>query len=118
MNSILNPLERNELEKAMLGRGVDYEIIQLIMQDFDARIKHMYSCIFTNTRDIGIKIEGLLIPDNCFRCFASHWYDFGGNTVGFDCKAIPNNTKIISNYEGRTKRRDDCPIKNINIKMY
>lgn len=39
----LNPLERNELEKAMLGRGVDYETIQLILSDFDIRIKHLHS---------------------------------------------------------------------------
>lgn len=37
----LHPLERNELEKAMLGRGINYETIQLILSDFDARIEHM-----------------------------------------------------------------------------
>lgn len=60
--------------------------------------------------NMSIKIEGLSIPDNCFRCFASHWYDFGGKIVGFQCRALPMDTKIISNCEGRTKRRDDCPI--------
>mgnify|MGYP003301434692 CR=1 FL=1 len=41
MNSILNPLERNELEKAMVGRGIDYETIQLILRDFDIRIEYL-----------------------------------------------------------------------------
>ena len=42
MSICLNHLERNELEKAMLGRGVDYETIQLILKDFDARIMHLH----------------------------------------------------------------------------
>lgn len=42
----LNPIERNELEKAMLGRGVDYETIQLILRDFDARIEHLENLKF------------------------------------------------------------------------
>jgi len=58
---------------------------------------------------MGIKIEELSMPENCFRCFASHWYDFGGKIVGFRCGALPKSNKIISNCEGRTKRRDDCP---------
>ena len=37
----LNPLARLELEKAMLGRGVDYETIQLILLDFDIRIRYL-----------------------------------------------------------------------------
>ena len=45
MNRCLNPLERNELEKAMLGRGVDYETIQLILRDFDIRVEHLYSLV-------------------------------------------------------------------------
>ena len=40
-NKPLSPFERNELEKAMLGRGVEYETIQLILSDFDARIEHL-----------------------------------------------------------------------------
>lgn len=47
INECLNPLERNELEKAMLGRGVDYEIIQLILRDFDIRIKHLYEVVYS-----------------------------------------------------------------------
>lgn len=42
----LKPLERNELEKAMLGRGVDYETVQLILRDFDSRVEHLYSVIY------------------------------------------------------------------------
>ena len=41
MSICINPLERNELEKAMLGRGIDYETIQLILKDFDARIMYL-----------------------------------------------------------------------------
>ena len=42
MNGCLNPLERLELEKAMLGRGVNYETIQLILSDFDIRIRYLH----------------------------------------------------------------------------
>ena len=42
----LDPLARNELEKAMLGRGVDCETIQLILKDFDVRVKHLYSVVY------------------------------------------------------------------------
>lgn len=45
MHKCLNPLERNELVKAMLGRGVDYETIELILRDFDDRIEHLYSIL-------------------------------------------------------------------------
>ena len=45
MYKCLNSLERNELEKAMLGRGVDYETIQLILRDFDKRIEYLYSIL-------------------------------------------------------------------------
>lgn len=31
-------LERLELEKAMMGRGVDYEIAELILDDFQKRM--------------------------------------------------------------------------------
>ena len=63
----LNPLERNELEKAMLGRGVDYETIQLILKDFDIRIEHLYQ-IYESTRETYVTdnddiIYGNYIPD-------------------------------------------------------
>lgn len=45
MSKYLNPLKHNELEKAMLGRGVDYETIQLILRDFDIRVEHIYSLV-------------------------------------------------------------------------
>lgn len=58
---------------------------------------------------MSIMIDGVSVPLNCFRCFASHWYNFGGMVVGFECR-VKNDGKIISNCEGRAKRRDDCPI--------
>lgn len=60
---------------------------------------------------MGVKIPGVAMPDNCFRCFASNWYNFGGKVAGFQCRALPHSSKIISNCEGRAKRRDDCPLK-------
>ena len=63
---------------------------------------------------MGIYIKGLSLPENCFHCFASSWYDFGGNDRGFRCKALPLDTKTISNCKGRTKRRDDCPLQLID----
>ena len=66
---------------------------------------------------MSITIEGLSVPENCFRCFASSWYDFGGGVRGFHCRAIPNDSYIVSNVEGRSKRRDDCPIRDAS-KMY
>lgn len=43
MSKCLNPFERNELEKAMFGRGVDYETIQMILNDFNIRIEHLHT---------------------------------------------------------------------------
>ena len=65
---------------------------------------------------MSIIIKGLSMPDNCFRCPASRWYNFGGKIRGFLCEALPNNTKIISNCEGRSKRRDDCPLMMVEVK--
>ena len=45
----LGPIERNELEKAMMGRGIDYNTIQLILRDFDARIEHLNSMIINRS---------------------------------------------------------------------
>lgn len=50
MSKCLNPLERCELEKSMLGRGVDYNTVQLIIQDFDARIQHLDQLYSENAR--------------------------------------------------------------------
>lgn len=61
-------------------------------------------------------IRGAKMPDNCFRCFASKWYDFGGQTAGFRCGAMPLNSKIISNVEGRSSRRADCPLEETIMK--
>lgn len=62
------------------------------------------------TSTMSIEIDGVSLPKNCFRCFASHHYEFGV-IAGFQCRAIPMDTKIISNCEARAKRRDDCPLK-------
>ena len=37
-----DPLEILELEKAMLGRGIDYETAQLVLSDFYNRVKYLY----------------------------------------------------------------------------
>ena len=58
VNVKLNPLERNELEKAMLGRGVDYETIQLIMKDFDYRIEHLNNISNLKVCPVCGKIDG------------------------------------------------------------
>lgn len=55
-------------------------------------------------------VKGARMPKNCFRCFASCHYDFGGESRGFQCRALPHDRKIVSNVEGRSKRRDDCPL--------
>ena len=62
---------------------------------------------------MGLYIEGAKLPDNCFRCFASRWYDFCGEERGFRCGALPNDRKTVSNCEAREKRRDDCPLIHI-----
>lgn len=61
---------------------------------------------------MSIKIDGVSVPENCFRCFASHWYNFGGPVAGFRC-GILNDGKTVSSCEGRSKRRDDCPIREV-----
>lgn len=66
---------------------------------------------------MSIKIDRLSVPKNCFQCFASRWYDFGGKIRGFQCKALPMDTKIISNCEGRSQRREDCPIRDVDEKI-
>lgn len=40
--TVFSTLELLELEKAMLGRGVDYGTIQLILSDFDIGIRHLH----------------------------------------------------------------------------
>lgn len=57
-----------------------------------------------------LQISGIHLPSSCFRCFASQWYNQGGKDAGFMCKAIPGDSKIVSNCEGRAKRRADCPL--------
>ena len=54
-------------------------------------------------------IRGMELPENCFKCPAHEWYDFGGKNHGYQCPIL-RTTKAISNCEARTKRRDNCPL--------
>lgn len=47
------------------------------------------------------------MPENCFRCFASRFENYGVR-AGFRCNLLPD--KLISNCEGRSKRRKNCPL--------
>ncbi len=58
--------------------------------------------------NMAIIIETMTVPKSCFTCPLSHWYDCG-HKVGFSCGAL-HDAKIVTNCEGRAKRRDDCPI--------
>lgn len=49
------------------------------------------------------------MPDNCFRCAASEWFDFGEKEHGYRCRAI-HDLKVVSNVEARDHRRTDCPL--------
>lgn len=64
---------------------------------------------------MGVFIADATLPKNCFRCFASYWQDFGGENRGFRCRAIPNDCTMVSNCEGREKRRDDCPLIDVHL---
>ena len=87
------------------------EIMQKELSEFDANDKiAKLEKESQKTSTMGIEIYGLSLPNSCFKCFASHWYDYGG-IAGYQCMAIPMDTKIISNCEARTKRRDDCHLK-------
>lgn len=61
--------------------------------------------------NMAVIIEDLNVPSSCFKCPLSHWYDSGWK-AGFSCGAL-HDAKIISNCEGREKRRVDCPIKEV-----
>ena len=51
---------------------------------------------------MSIKIDGVSVPENCFRCFASHWYNFGGSVAGVRC-GILNDGKSGSGFAKLTK---------------
>lgn len=68
MSKCLNPFERNELEKAMLGRGVDYKTIQLILMDFDARIEHLENLGSSKVCPICGKIAGFNSHFQAYYC--------------------------------------------------
>lgn len=57
----------------------------------------------------GVLIKGMDLPENCFKCPAHEWFDFGGENHGYQCPIL-RTTKCISNCEARTKRRDNCPM--------
>lgn len=42
----LDPLEQLELEKAMMGRGVDYQTVQQILLDFNARLDYLHGFVY------------------------------------------------------------------------
>ena len=63
-----------------------------------------------------VVVPGIEMPKSCFRCFASYWYEYGGPDAGFMCKALPLDSKILSNCEGRNGRRPDCPLSEVVIK--
>ena len=63
---------------------------------------------------MSVFIEGMTMPKCCFKCPLSHWYDNGWK-VGFQCGALlPKDCSVISNCQGRSERRKNCPIKEIN----
>lgn len=57
----------------------------------------------------GLYIPGASLPENCFKCPAHEWYDFGGKNHGYQCPLL-RTTEAISNCEARSKRRDNCPL--------
>ena len=61
---------------------------------------------------MSVVIKGMAMPKNCFRCPILHWYD-SGYTVGFRCGALKD-VKIISNCAGRSSRREDCLIMEVD----
>lgn len=42
----LDPLEQLELEKAMMGRGIDYQTVQQILLDFNARLDYLHDFVY------------------------------------------------------------------------
>jgi len=68
MSQYLNPLERNELEKAMLGRGVSYDTIQLILKDFYVRMKYLERLNITTVCPKCGKIAGFNSRSEAFYC--------------------------------------------------
>lgn len=62
-----------------------------------------------NTPYIYIKAE---VPENCFRCFASRFENYGV-VAGFRCNLLWTEG-LVSNCEGRSKRRENCPIVRVD----
>lgn len=49
-DALLNALDRNELEKALIGRGVSYEDAQLIISDFSKRLEYLYATLLNENK--------------------------------------------------------------------
>lgn len=54
------------------------------------------------------------MPKNCFRCFASR-FENCTEKAGFRCNLLLHDG-IVTNCEGREKRRDNCPLVSVEIK--
>ncbi len=62
---------------------------------------------------MGVYFKDMRMPENCFRCPAHEWYDFGGKDHGYKCAAMvvgnPQYGKVISNCDARMRRMEHCP---------
>lgn len=58
---------------------------------------------------MSVRVDGVSMPENCFRCFASQWTSDGQN-AGYKCRALPKGHAMVSIVDARSKRREDCPI--------
>lgn len=52
------------------------------------------------------------MPQNCFRCFASR-FENCAEKAGFRCNLLFD--EIVTNCEGREKRRDNCPLTSMEV---
>lgn len=62
--------------------------------------------------DMEILIISAKMPDNCFRCFASRFENYT-EKAGFRCNLLPDG--IVTNCEGREKRRENCPLVSVRV---
>lgn len=63
---------------------------------------------------MSVRIDGVTVPENCFRCFASQWTS-DGQVAGYKCRALPKEQTMVSINDARTKRREDCPIVETHV---
>ena len=61
---------------------------------------------------MAIFIENAKVPESCWKCPASHYFDLQTDTVphGYKCGFL-NDEKIITQCEAKERRREDCPIR-------